>query len=178
MIREVDLVDYLPPFIKEYKQIKATLEAENPEFKIIWEAADRVLYNEFIATADEYGISRFEKLLNIYPKTEDSLEIRRMRVQNRWMKCIPYTIKNLILGIREILGEYNFSIWSDFKYKYKLELSVYAMDDSQVEELEYLLSTMVPANIETNIVYETMQNGNIYYGAAMEQTDIIQIRQR
>ena len=59
MIREVDLVSYLPPYLQEYNQeTVAALEAENPEFRLIWEASDRVLYNEFIATADEYGISR------------------------------------------------------------------------------------------------------------------------
>ena len=43
MIREVDLVSYLPPFIAEFQEINSTLTAENPEFKIVWEAADRVL---------------------------------------------------------------------------------------------------------------------------------------
>ena len=74
MIREVDLISYLPPFIAEYKQVSRTLEAENPEFRIVWEAANRVLYNEFIATADEYGIGRYEKMLKIYPSKEDTLE--------------------------------------------------------------------------------------------------------
>ena len=55
MIREVDLVSYLPPFMAEFKEIMATLEAENPEFVLVWEAADRVLQNEFIETSDEYG---------------------------------------------------------------------------------------------------------------------------
>ena len=75
MIREVDLVSYLPPYLQQYNQeTVAALEAENPEFRLIWEASDRVLYNEFIATADEYGISRFEKILNILPSKEDALE--------------------------------------------------------------------------------------------------------
>ena len=56
MIRDVDLVSYLPPFMQTYKEPVAALEAENPEFQIIWKATDRVLYNRFISTADEYGI--------------------------------------------------------------------------------------------------------------------------
>lgn len=61
MTREVDLVSYLPPFLAEFKEIAVTLKAENPEFVLVWNAAERVLQNEFIETADEYGISRFEK---------------------------------------------------------------------------------------------------------------------
>lgn len=34
MIREVDLVSYLPPFMQSYKEPVAALEAENPEFSL------------------------------------------------------------------------------------------------------------------------------------------------
>lgn len=91
MIREVDLVSYLPPFVAEYKETNLTLTAENPEFVLVWEAADRALKNEFIATADEYGIGRFEKILHILPSRDDTLESRRARVQSRWFTSLPYT---------------------------------------------------------------------------------------
>ena len=78
MIREVDLVSYLPPFLAEYKEINMALAAENPEFGFLWEAADRMLRNEFILSADEYGISRFEKMLGILPSASDTLENRKI----------------------------------------------------------------------------------------------------
>ena len=80
MIREVDLVSYLPPFMAEFKEIVATLEAENPEFALVWEAADRVLQNEFIETSDEYGISRWERILGVFPKTTDTLELSLIHI--------------------------------------------------------------------------------------------------
>lgn len=40
--REVDLLSYLPPFMAEFKEIAVTLDAENPEFVLVWKAADRV----------------------------------------------------------------------------------------------------------------------------------------
>ena len=64
MIRNVDLVSYLPPIMAEFQEYRATLEAENPEFVIIWNATDQVLQNEFrpgvmaatIASAFSWGI--------------------------------------------------------------------------------------------------------------------------
>ena len=67
MIREVELASYLPPFMQNCEEPVAALDAEDPEFRIVWTATDRCLRNRFISTADEYGISRFEKMLNIYP---------------------------------------------------------------------------------------------------------------
>ena len=70
MIREVDLASYLPAFMQNYKEPVAALEAENPEFQNLWQGAERALNNHFISTADEYGLSRYEKLLDIRPEEQ------------------------------------------------------------------------------------------------------------
>lgn len=145
-MRTVDLVSYLPPFIAEYKEIRDTLTAENPEFNLVWDATDRVLKNEFIATANEYGISRFEKLLEIYPSREDSLETRRARVQARWLSTLPYTWRKLIEKLISICGDNNFSIQKDFLF-YRIHLEVSLGIPGQVGELERLINVMIPCNM-------------------------------
>ena len=58
-------------------------------------------------------------------------------------------------------------------------LVVYSTDDSLTEELKYLLSVMVPENIVTEIIYETVTGvKNIYQGTVLEQADILEIKQR
>lgn len=180
MIREVDLASYLPEFIKEYKEPVVALETENPEFNITWNATDRILYNRFISTADAYGISRFEKILGLYPENSDTLEVRRMRVQNRWFTKIPYTVRVLASKLTECLGEqYNFDIYADFNKTYEMTVVIYTSDDSQVQEVKYLLNVMVPVNIVVDIIYESLTDSSmIYFGAAMEQSDIIELKQR
>lgn len=147
MIREVDLVSYLPPFMANFKEISVTLEAENPEFRLVWSAADRVLKNEFISTADEYGISRYEKLLHIFPSAEDTLESRRSRVQARWFNAIPYTWRVFLERLISLCGENNFTVEKYFTEEYRVELEVDLELYGQVEELEHLIETMFPANI-------------------------------
>lgn len=145
-MRTVDLVSYLPPFIAEYKEIRDTLTAENPEFNLLWDATDRVLKNEFIATADEYGISRFEKLLQLYPSKEDTLETRRARVQARWLSTLPYTWRKLIEKLISICGENNFTIQKEFLF-YRINLEVSLDIPGQVEELERIIDAMLPCNM-------------------------------
>lgn len=147
MIREVDLVSYLPPFLADFKETAVTLEAENPEFRLVWEGTDRVLKNEFIATADEYGISRFEKLLHIFPSSEDTLESRRARVQIRWFSSIPYTWRVFVERLIAICGENNFTLNAHFVDGYLVELEVNLELYGQIEELEHLIETMFPCNI-------------------------------
>lgn len=152
MIREVNLVDYyLPPFMQKYKEPVAALKAEEPEIQLIWKAADRVLYNHFISTADEYGISRFEKLLGIFPLSEDTLESRRKRVQSRWFKSIPYTLKTLINKLVTLCGDRDFTIKADFSETYTMILNVSLSIFGQVDELNEILSYMIPQNIVVKV---------------------------
>lgn len=146
MTREVDLVSYLPPFLAEFKEIAVTLEAENPEFVLVWNAAERVLSNEFIETADEYGISRFEKILNILPSTEDTLKSRRARVQARWFNTIPYTMKSFLAKLIALCGDSDFTVTKEYQ-NYKVKILTNLELFGQVEELERIIDSMIPCNM-------------------------------
>ena len=78
--RNVDLLGYLPLFVAEYREMKHISAAENPEFKLLFGMAERLLNNQFAVSCDEQGIKRFEELLGIRPAPTDSLEIRILRV--------------------------------------------------------------------------------------------------
>lgn len=165
MIREADLVSYLPPFLAEYKEINIALTAENPEFVLVWEAADRALKNEFIATADEYGISRFEKILDILPSRDDTLESRRSRVQSRWLTKLPYTWRMLLQKLMVLCGENNFSITKQFDF-YRIDLEVQLELFGQVEELERIIGSILPCNMIVNSKNKIPCNANgVVYAA-------------
>lgn len=178
MIREVDLVDYyLPPFMQKYKEPVAALKAEEPEFQLIWKAANRVLYNHFISTADEYGISRFEKLLGIFPSSEDTIESRRERVQSRWFKSIPYTLKTLINKLVTLCGDRDFTIKADFSESYTMILNVSLSIFGQVDELNEVLSYMTPQNIvvKVNNTLNYEQSASIFEAGATVESKLFTI---
>ena len=147
MIRQVDLVSYLPPFMKAYKEPVAALDAENPEFYLMWSAVDRVLRNRFIETADEYGLSRYEKMLGIYPSAEDTLESRRSRVRSKWFNKIPYTMTTLLSKLEVLCGDTDFILTHNFNVGYTLTIQTALEKFGQVEELESILREMLPENI-------------------------------
>lgn len=156
MIREVDLVSYLPPFLQEYKEQKNTLMAENLEFSIVWGAVDSVMKNEFIETADEYGISRFEKMLGILPYAEDALESRRVRVQSRWFTSIPYTMKAVLAKLAILCGEDGVMVESDMNH-YTLIVKLTLQNKGLKTEIEKLLDRVMPGNMffKVTLIYNT-----------------------
>lgn len=147
MIREVDLVSYLPEFMQGYKEPVAALKAEDPEFTIVWKGTDKILYNHFISTADEYGIQRFEKLLNISPSDGDTLESRRSRCQSKWFNRVPYSMRVFLQKLMVLCDNTDFTVTDNFTEGYTLTVGTNLELYGQVEELEHIINTMLPENI-------------------------------
>ena len=60
----VNLLEYLPDFMQEYREIRQIMKSEEPEFKTLWDLFKKVFNNQFIQYCDEDGISKFEEMLN------------------------------------------------------------------------------------------------------------------
>lgn len=176
MIRDVDLVSYMPEFMQSYIEPVAALETENPEFQMIWKAADRCLRNRFISTADEYGISRFEKMLDIHSAPEDTLEARRKRVQVRWLNTAPYTMESLKDSLFKLYGK-NYAVSDNFNEGYILTVTLYFLPECEDTEINDMLERMVPQNIILKVIYENPLEGKIFVGGNLNTADITTIRQ-
>ena len=74
---ERKLIDYLPYVIRDYAEFQGIMGSEQPEIEKAWNTTDDLLDNQFIPTAGNMGLSRWEKILGITPKGTDSLEDRR-----------------------------------------------------------------------------------------------------
>lgn len=146
MIREVDLASYLPLFMQKYREPVEALKAEDPEFLAVWEAADRILYNHFICTADEYGISRFEKMLGILHSGGETLEERRKRIQGYYVGDLPYTENKMRAVLAVVCGAGNFELDVDGA-AYQMTVRVIDRDIQLVRNVHKIISFMKPANI-------------------------------
>ncbi len=144
--KEINLLSYLPPFLREYDETKTALDAENPEFKLLWEQSARVLDESFILTANEYGIGRFEKLTGILPDPESDLEARRSAVMVKWLSKLPYTYRMLLKQLEVICGE-DFSVIKRLDEEYFLRVVTHLRDFGKTAEVKRLLDEMIPANI-------------------------------
>lgn len=172
MIREVNLLEYLPPYLQEYREIAETLDAEDPEFVLVWKGADRVLQNEFIITADEYGISRLESMLGILISKEDTLESRRARVMARWNSTLPYTLPALIEKLKILCGPNGFSVIRNYDH-YELIIETALEMFGKVEELERLISLMVPCDMILTVKNRIVCNatGTVYAAGGVRSTE-------
>ena len=162
MIRDANLIEHLPLFLQEFRELYSILDTENPEFKYLFDESEKIKNNQFIKTCDLVGIKKFENILNITPGKNDDLEARILRVLSRWNDIDPYTYKALIKKLIQLCNGENFSINSDFK-NYRLEIITHLELAGQVDELQYLLGYMLPMNIEVISKNDIYCNSTGYY---------------
>lgn len=163
------LLDYLPPVLREVMEFRAINEANEPEISIAWDALALVLANQFLDTADEWGVSMWERELKIYPKDTDTMEVRKTRIKGLWNMELPYTfpwLKSWLTGLcgpeghDESVDGYTINIQLDYT---KLpEANMFA-----AEILEMLMSVR-PSNMQVLMTAFLHSTGAVHHGAYTE----------
>ena len=146
MAKEVNLLGYWLPILRQLKEFKEIAKAEEPEIIALLEAIDRALANMFIETADEDGISHFENMMGIIPEAGDTLDTRRYRVFIKWNDQLPYTEEALKDLLSVLCGEDGYVLKPDYD-NYSLIVKLALENESIVAEVEALLDRVIPANL-------------------------------
>lgn len=152
--RIIDISEYYPSTVEELKQFIKIAEAENPEIIQIWKESENVLNDQFIYTAGENGIKRWEKILKITPKGTDTFDDRRFIIISRLNEKLPYTFTILKNLLSNLCGENGFTaelIHNDYKLIVRIALS----RKSNYNEVDSLLKRITPANliIDLSLMY-------------------------
>lgn len=140
------LIHYLPYAVRDFAEYQGITTGEQPEFELVWDAHAEVFVNQFIDTALDYGLSRWEKMLNIFPKGTDTLESRRARIKAKLNNFVPYTIRAFARMVTAIANGEPFEI-SIEPGSYLLSITTEWSTRGQMEGLDYLIKNIVPCNI-------------------------------
>lgn len=144
--KEVDLLSYWMPVLRKIKEFKEIAKAEEPELRYLLEAIDRTLSNFFITTADEYGISRFENMMGIFPDEDEGLETRRFNVLIKWNDKVPYTDEELYNRLLSLCGKGNFTITPHYE-EYRINITTAVGIKGVFDAVTTLLQDMLPCNL-------------------------------
>lgn len=145
MATERFLIDYLPHYMQEYKEIRAIMEAEQPEVDALWSAVDKAFSDQFILDATEYGVKRWESMLGISPKDTDSLNERKFRILTRLNQELPYTMTRLKESLTTLCGADGFSINLQAENRH-VEVTLALGNQNNYQDVVNLLTTVLPAN--------------------------------
>ena len=147
--RYINLKELLPLYLQAYKELAAPMDAETPEFRAIETEHNRIIANRYIVTCDEEGIVRYEKLMGIQPKADDTLKDRIFRCITKWNVCLPYNYAFLNQKLKELCGaEYTLDL--DIAGQ-TVTVKVGLAQKNQYDVVAEMLEEIVPCNLQLNL---------------------------
>lgn len=146
MARQVDLAVYVPPVIQSIQEFIQIFKAENVQINEVLKQVESVTNDQYIYNATDYGISRWEKIIGIRPRSGDSLEDRRFTVLSKLNAKLPYTYRTLEQRLIALVGEDGFTM-RYVNATYTLYVRVALSQQKQYEAILNVLNETVPANI-------------------------------
>lgn len=141
------LIDYLPPVLRDVREYAHVTAAEQPEVDALWSEAARAVDNATVLTADEYGVARWERMLGITPPATRTLEDRRAAVLSAIFPPLPFTLRRLQQKLAPLGGAARVSHLS-----YHLDADFEANRPHNIDALVALLRGMLPANLTCQII--------------------------
>jgi hypothetical protein len=136
--------EYLEPYLGEIRDIQAIGSAVDPFSENVMAHMEQSYYNQFVSLSDEETLHRYEKLFELIPKPEESLDFRKNRLLAKFALKQPITM-NMLLKYLEILDPEAYVELDAAKYI----LSVYFKNLMQnaLEEQKVFLRRIIPANL-------------------------------
>jgi len=140
------IADYLPPVFKGFHAFMGIVDGEQVAVEALWDAVQQALEEQFIETAEENGLSRWEKALGITSRASEDYAERRFRILAVMSSQLPYTIRELEKRLVFLCTQDGYEVELDHE-NFSLSVSVALEARSSLETVQKLLEKMVPANI-------------------------------
>lgn len=139
-------IDYYPPVLKEIREIKIIAEAMDLQLENIKESRNLLNKEFFVFTAENKGLEKWEKILNISVKDKSDIELRRFNILAKLMKSKSYLIDIL----NNLIGEEGYTLrFYENEIRLEVVLSLNRMDF--INAVSELLEDFVPVNVELDI---------------------------
>ncbi len=170
------LLDYLPQVLKDVLEFQAINAANEPEIALAWDAMTLLLANQFLETADETGVSVWERELRIYPKDTDTLAVRKARIKAMWNLELPYTVPWLKNWLSNICGPTGHEeTISGYTINIELDYNTLPNADSLAAEILEMLLVVRPANMQVLMTAFLQSYGTVSHGAFTEMSNSMDV---
>ncbi|CAL83280.1 DUF2313 domain-containing protein [Clostridium botulinum] len=169
------LINFLPPQISDIEEFKNIMATENVELELIEKGQERILKENFIDTATDYGIKHKEQLFKIRADlVNDTLEFRKLRIKNRKMDKMPITQRSLEHKLKTLFGEGNYKV-EVLNDEYVLKVEINTFDWSMFNEIIDNFRYIIPCNMMLNSTLVQKISTSIYYASAITSGEEITV---
>lgn len=170
------LLEYLPPFLREYYEFKQLCKSGDIEVLSIDKAVDWNFDSAFISDCDETVLSKYEKFLGIVSSSSQSLETRKNKVLSQWNTIASMTLPQFVSKLQGYCGKDNIYVDTSREQFYQLVLwlNIHEVD---VPIIKDFVDTWLPMNVNYTLNGKTEIEESLKIGflTKVEKANIISV---
>lgn len=144
-----ELREYLPDVLMKTSEFPILCAAEQPEIDALHTAANDVLDAQFVDTAGEMAIKRYEAIYKIVPKGTATTDERRFAVQAIMNAQLPFTARMLNSQLETLCGADGYKLVIDH-VSCTLSVKVDLIAKNNFDSVTEMLERIVPLNMEVS----------------------------
>lgn len=170
------LLEYLPPFLREYYEFKQLCKSGDIEVSSIDKAVDWNFDSAFISDCDETVLSKYEKFLGIISSSSQSLETRKNKVLLQWNTIASMTLPQFVSKLQGYCGKDNIYVDTSREQFYQLViwLNIHKVDIPLIKDF---IDTWLPMNVNYTLNGKTEIEESLKIGflTKVEKANIISV---
>lgn len=150
-VREVNVAHYYPNVVAPTKEFQELASTENLEFERFWGLLWKSVVNGFVEYADSDGLVRWEKMLGIRIREDESLAERRKAIIIRLNTRTPYTERTLQYMMNSLSGDGAIQVKCLYDM-YLLKLEMKNTAPLNLRRVKSFTRQIIPANLGCVII--------------------------
>ena len=144
--RTISPIKYLPELLQPIQDFQGLNDAYKAELKDLYEACAALFDDQFISTASETILAKWENHLGILPNATDTLDERRFRILAKLNDTPPYTERYLKNKLVELCSDGEFELEVDIP-NYTVRVGVTLNSPANTDTIYAWLRELLPANL-------------------------------
>lgn len=144
------LIQYLPEYMRGIVEFNQLAGTEEEELNQLSDSINDAWNNQYIATATDEGLRRYEKIYGVVPMATATLDERRFKLYALMNQELPYTYRKLEESLAAICGDSGWILELN-PASYEINIKIDVTNINNREAIEGLLLKMLPANIAPTI---------------------------
>lgn len=155
---KIDITQYLPPFLKKDPHFRAVCETCSWEHENIRNAILDAL-NQFFVEKATWGLSMWERVLDLHPSPEDTYEQRRKKV----LVKLQGTQTSTVSFLGKVVNVYGYGYIEEHNDKYYFNIYTTSTNTEDLKQMQNTIIYYKPAHLGLNVYLGFSWNGKIQF---------------
>lgn len=168
-----NLIEYLPDFLAGIREMKLIMGAEQPEIAQLVVQQQLNLSDQFILTASEIGLERFERAYGIIKQPGATAQERRFQLLAKFSEGSLYNLWYLKERLAFLCGADGYSLRLE-PGAYYIEIKVALTSKHMLEAVAEMIDEVIPCNLirSVDLLYNTHDKlGGLTHGTLSTYTN-------